>query len=60
MKKKNLRQEYCKINFQDENGMIIISGCQKDFSKILDMNNKAERIFGYNTAELISHPLTKL
>jgi len=27
MKKKNLRQEYSKINFSDENGMIIISGC---------------------------------
>ena len=40
--------------------MIIISGCQKDFSKILAMNNKAERIFGYNTDELINHSLTKL
>ena len=53
MKKRNLRLEYAKINFQDENGMIIISGCQKDFSQILAMNNKAERIFGYSTAELI-------
>jgi len=24
------------------------------------MNNKAERIFGYNTDELINHSLTKL
>jgi len=24
------------------------------------MNNKGERIFGYNTDELIQHPLTKL
>jgi hypothetical protein len=60
MKKKNLRQEYCKINYSDENSMVIISGCQKDFSKILAMNNKAERIFGYNTSELINHSLTKL
>lgn len=40
--------------------MIIISGCQDNFSKILAMNNKAERIFGYNTSELINHALTKL
>lgn len=40
--------------------MIIISGCQRDFSKILAMNNKAERIFGYNTDELINHALAKL
>ena len=60
MKKKNLREEFCKINFADENGMIIISGSQKDFSKILAMNNKAERIFGYNTSELINNTLTKL
>ena len=52
-KKRNLRLEYSKINFSDENGMIIISGCQSNFSKILAMNNKAERIFGYSTAELI-------
>jgi hypothetical protein len=32
MRKKNLRLEYAKINFSDENGMIIISGCQSDFS----------------------------
>jgi PAS domain S-box-containing protein len=60
MKKKNLRQEYCRINFSDENSMVIISGCQEDFSKILAMNNKAERIFGYNTSELINHSLIKL
>ena len=52
MRKRNLRLEYSKVNYADENGMIIISGCQKDFSKILAMNNKAERIFGYSTAEL--------
>jgi len=52
-----LRLEYSKINFSDENGMIIISGCQSNFSKILAMNNKAERIFGYSTAELIDQPL---
>lgn len=60
MRKKNLRLEYSKINFSDENGMIIISGCQSDFSSILAMNNKAERIFGYSTAELIDQPLQKL
>jgi hypothetical protein len=52
-RKRNLRLEYSKINFSDENGMIIISGCQSNFSKILAMNNKGERIFGYSTAELI-------
>lgn len=57
MRKRNLRLEYAKINFNDENGMIIISGCQRDFSRILAMNNKAERIFGYSTAELIDQPL---
>jgi hypothetical protein len=57
MKKRNLRLEYYKINFSDENGMIIISGCQSNFSNILAMNNKAERIFGYSTAELIDQPL---
>ena len=53
MRKRNLRLEYSRINFADENGMIIISGCQSNFSSILAMNNKAERIFGYSTAELI-------
>jgi hypothetical protein len=32
MRKKNFRLDYAKINFSDENGMIIISGCQRDFS----------------------------
>jgi hypothetical protein len=57
MRKRNLRLEYSRINFADENGMIIISGCQSNFSSILAMNNKAERIFGYSTAELIDQPL---
>lgn len=47
MRKRNLRLEYSRINLADENGMIIISGCQRNFSSILAMNNKAERIFGY-------------
>lgn len=29
--------------------MIIISGCTGNFAKILAMNNKAERTFGYGT-----------
>jgi hypothetical protein len=33
--------------------MIIISGSTNNFSKIQAMNNKAERIFGYSTSDLI-------
>jgi hypothetical protein len=33
--------------------MIIISGCTGNFAKILAMNNKAERTFGYSTNELM-------
>ncbi len=34
--------------------MIIISGNTNNFARILAMNNKAERIFGYLTNELIT------
>jgi len=40
--------------------MVIISGSFKDFCRILAMNNKAERIFGYNTADLLGQPLAML
>ena len=40
--------------------MIIISGSTNNFAKILAMNNKAERIFGYLTNELIGQKLTRL
>jgi PAS domain-containing protein len=33
--------------------MIIISGSTNNFTKVLAMNNKAERIFGYSTSEVI-------
>jgi len=49
MKKHNLKTEYKTIQLEDENGMIIISGSTKNFSKVMAMNNKAERIFGYSS-----------
>ena len=60
MKKHNLKAEYKSIQLLDENGMIIISGNTNNFAKILAMNNKAERIFGYQTNELVSTKLNRL
>lgn len=60
MKKHNLKTEYKSIQLLDENGMIIISGNTNNFARVLAMNNKAERIFGYSTNELITQKLTKL
>lgn len=53
MKKHNLKAEYKTIQLLEENGMIIISGSIGNFGKILAMNNKAERTFGYGTNELM-------
>eukprot|EP00347_Sterkiella_histriomuscorum_P005198 403357516 len=60
MKKHNLKAEYKSIQLLDENGMIIISGNTNNFAKILAMNNKAERIFGYQTNDLIHQKLKRL
>ena len=54
MKKHNLKAEYKTIQLLEENGMIIISGSTGNFGKILAMNNKAERTFGYGTNELMA------
>ena len=40
--------------------MIIASGSTDGFGRILAMNNKAERIFGYATNELMTQHLTRL
>jgi len=53
MKKHNIKAEFKTIQNKEENGMIIISGCTGSFAKILAMNNKAERTFGYGTNELM-------
>lgn len=60
MKKHNVKTEYKTIQHQEENGMIIISGCTGRFGRVLAMNNKAERTFGYGTGELVGERLDKL
>lgn len=60
MKKHNLKTEYKTIQLDDENGMIIISGNTQNFTHIMAMNNKAERIFGYSTSDLLEQRLTKI
>lgn len=60
MKKHNLKAEYKTIQHSEENGMIIISGQTGNFGRILAMNNKAERTFGYGTNELMSQKLDRL
>lgn len=60
MKKHNLKVEYKMIQLLEENGMIIISGSTGNFAKILAMNNKAERTFGYGTNELMGQRLHSL
>jgi PAS domain S-box-containing protein len=60
MKKHNLKAEYKTIQLLEENGMIIISGSTGNFGKILAMNNKAERTFGYGTNELMAQKLHRL
>lgn len=60
MKKHNLKTEYKTIQLLDENGMIIISGQTGNLGRILAMNNKAERTFGYGTNELMGAKLQKL
>jgi hypothetical protein len=57
MKKHNIKTEFKTIQNKEENGMIIISGCTGSFAKILAMNNKAERTFGYGTNELMQQRL---
>jgi len=60
MRKHNLKMEYKSIQMEDENGMIIISGNRHNFTDILAMNNKAERIFGYSIQDIIGQKLQKL
>lgn len=48
------------MHYDDENGLIIISGSMSAFCSIVAMNNKAERIYGYPTQELIGQKLDRL
>ena len=57
---RNLLHEFKEIQLEDENGLIIISGCTQNFAKILAMNNKCERIFGFQTNELSGQTVNSL